>query len=213
MILENYIQSPGWRLFSNIENTLEVETSADVEITVVPEDDYQDILEQIENEERLDEEKDAVENPDESEAQHFLRKKIRSKVKEQREEMISGALFCKLYNGTVLASEENRESNGLRVFFRPTNEIISIKINDVEMIDSLDDRNSLVIPANLIGKLSVEGSDSTLHINNLVAGENAGNNDVYDLCGRRVLTNATADQIRQLRSGLYIINGRKVIIK
>ena len=134
-------------------------------------------------------------------------------MKEQREEMISGALFCKLYNGTVLASEENRESNGLRVFFRPTNEIISIKINDVEMIDSLDDRNSLVIPANLIGKLSVEGNDSTLHINNLVAGENALNNDVYDLCGRRVLINATADQIRQLRSGLYIINGRKVIIK
>ena len=37
--------------------------------------------------------------------------------------------------------------------------------------------------------------------------------DVYDLMGRRVLTSATAEQIASLPAGLYVIAGKKVIIR
>lgn len=37
--------------------------------------------------------------------------------------------------------------------------------------------------------------------------------DVYDLCGMPLFKNGNADQLNQLDSGIYIINGKKVIIK
>ena len=46
----------------------------------------------------------------------------------------------------------------------------------------------------------------------LLVGEN-GTADVYDLNGRVILLNADADALRQLEGGLYIINGKKVVIR
>lgn len=37
--------------------------------------------------------------------------------------------------------------------------------------------------------------------------------DVYDICGRSVFKNGTPDQINQLTTGVYVINGKKVLIK
>lgn len=39
------------------------------------------------------------------------------------------------------------------------------------------------------------------------------NANVYDLTGRCVMTNADAEQLRQLPAGLYIVNGRKLLVK
>lgn len=37
--------------------------------------------------------------------------------------------------------------------------------------------------------------------------------DVYDVCGMPVFKNGNSDQLNQLESGIYVINGKKVIIK
>ncbi|MCH5221696.1 MAG: leucine-rich repeat protein [Muribaculaceae bacterium] len=39
------------------------------------------------------------------------------------------------------------------------------------------------------------------------------NNNVYDLMGRCVIVNATPEQIAGLKSGIYIVNGKKVLVK
>lgn len=38
-------------------------------------------------------------------------------------------------------------------------------------------------------------------------------NNVYDLSGRCVLVNATPEQIKSLRKGIYIVNGKKLLVK
>ena len=38
-------------------------------------------------------------------------------------------------------------------------------------------------------------------------------NDVYDLTGRQIIANATSEQIQKLDAGIYIVNGKKVLVK
>lgn len=81
-----------------------------------------------------------------------------------------------------------------------------------------DAKHILTIPAGIL-KL---GEDSNFMIEAiydieasgvaLLVGEN-GTADVYDLNGRVILLNADADALRQLEGGLYIINGKKVVIR
>ncbi len=47
---------------------------------------------------------------------------------------------------------------------------------------------------------------------NAVMAEN-GVADVYDVAGRMVVRNANADQVKALNAGIYIINGKKVVVK
>ncbi len=44
-------------------------------------------------------------------------------------------------------------------------------------------------------------------------GNDVRSGDVYDLTGRRVLVNATPGQLKQLDRGIYIVGGKKVLVK
>jgi len=46
-----------------------------------------------------------------------------------------------------------------------------------------------------------------------VDGDAHGSGNVYDLTGRCVLINATPEQISRLGKGIYIVNGKKVLVK
>ena len=52
----------------------------------------------------------------------------------------------------------------------------------------------------------------TLGIEDVAVGANKASN-VYDIYGRTVLRNANADAVNSLESGIYIVNGKKVLIR
>lgn len=55
---------------------------------------------------------------------------------------------------------------------------------------------------------------STLGVQGVGTATNANlSSAVYDLTGRLVLVNASDDQIRKLNKGIYIVNGKKVVVK
>lgn len=207
----SYLSAIGWGMFSNIQNTLEVDIPDDVEVTTVPEEDYQDLVEEEESEQRALE---SAENDEPGEMPSIKALKIKRQA-EESENLLNGTLFCKLQNGTVLASEENEDSKGHRVFINSKNgePITSVKVNGVEMIDELVD-NSLVLPAGAVGKLVINGGNKSTGFNNVLLEDlmNKSNN-VYDLTGRCVIVNATSDQLNNLDKGIYIINGKKIAIK
>lgn len=63
-----------------------------------------------------------------------------------------------------------------------------------------------------------QGKSTTVVLSNVSASAyeitaDSGNADVYNLQGIRVLTNALTSEIRALPAGIYIINGRKTVIR
>lgn len=220
--LDSYLEAEGWNLFCNIENTLEVDIPEDVEITTIPEEDYQDLLEEFEmaqkltgnsGEENEGEEGEEGESDEKDIIQTLSTRAGDSNPSENtKSELLNGNSFCRLLNGTVMATEKNDKSLGHRIFiFTPNNEpITSVKINDVEMVDQLDG-NSIVIPGNSVGNLSINGGNDTSKSASLEI-QNQSNN-VYDITGRCVIINASTEQINLLHKGLYIINGKKVLVK
>lgn len=198
----NYLSAIGWGMFSNIQNTLEIDLPEDVELTTVPEEDYLDLAEEIESEQRANE---LAEVPS------------RAMVEETQQidsnSLLKGALFCKLQNGAVMASDKNEASKGHRIFIKVADDqpLTSVKVNEIEMIDQVVD-NSFVLPAGMTGKLVINGG-SRSRIGNIPSDELNSIGNVYDITGRCVLTNATYNQINRLDKGVYIFNGKKVLVK
>lgn len=217
----SYLSATGWGMFSNIHNSLEIDMPDYIEMTTISEDDYQDLVEEEENREKetLYTEEDSEEVNDKENNPALSRKKavkrmLDDRQKEESTNLLAGTLFCKLNHGNVLSSDQNEEDKGYRVFIRSSGkeEIYSVKINNVEMIDKLDQRQSLVLPAGTTGKLVVNGGHSTTNIENIgLISVTSG--DVYDLTGRLILKNATEEQIKHLNQGIYIVNGKKILVK
>ena len=79
----------------------------------------------------------------------------------------------------------------------------------------------LIVPKNSINAykqapqwkefLSIEGS-TTLGITNTVY-NNSGLADVYTIDGTKRISKASTDEINALPKGMYIVNGKKIIIK
>lgn len=232
--MSSYLSAIGWGMFSNIENSLVVDIPEDIEVTTIPEEDYQDLVEEEESEQRALESAEAKDNDEEEtpakdpgdkenagdnenqvtpeQQMAALRSVAIQKQRETSNALLDGSLFCKLNNGTVMASEENPDSKGHRVFIRSTSgkPITSVKINGVEMIDKMEG-NSLIIPAGSAGKIVINGG--TTSNPTIGADKMAATNNVYDLSGRCVLVNATKEQIDRLDKGVYIIGGKKVLVQ
>lgn len=222
----NYLSSPGWGIFSNISNTLEVDIPDEVDVTVIPEEDYQDLVEEEESKEREQDyaeeesgDEEIEERPQGEQPMSLHKTAIMELLANQQQEasnsLLGGELFCKLNNGTVLATESDQESKGQRVFIKSKNgqPITSVKVNGIEMIDQLEN-NSLVLPSGSLGKFIVNGGNQSTNIEGVFSDENTSDaNNVYDLTGRCVLFRATLDQINNLEKGLYIVNGKKICIK
>jgi len=59
---------------------------------------------------------------------------------------------------------------------------------------------------------SIEELDN-LGVEDIVENQPAGDYIVYDLQGTLRLTTANIDEVNQLPSGVYIVNGKKVVIR
>lgn len=87
-----------------------------------------------------------------------------------------------------------------------------VKANNAAVTPDAEGR--FVVPVTADTNISVT-SDGNTGVNDILGGENgeAVSFEVYNLQGIRVLSNASADDVRNLPAGIYIVNGKKVAIK
>lgn len=87
-----------------------------------------------------------------------------------------------------------------------------VKANDAAV--SPDAEGRFVVPVTADTSISI-ANDGHVGVNDILEGENgeAVSFEVYNLQGIRVLSNASADDVRNLPAGIYIVNGKKVAIK
>lgn len=197
----SYLSALGWGMFSNISNTLEINIPEEVEITTIPEEDYQDLAEEEESQQR----EQGVEQPQTQSAG----KKFANKQRETTKSLLGGQLFCRLNHGSVLASDTDEESKGNRVFIRTKDgsPIISVTVNGQERVQDLDSNNSLLLPAGSLGKLVVNGGKET---STREIADNHADADTpcsaYSLTGQLLYTGPKASISQKLPAGVYIIH-------
>lgn len=87
-----------------------------------------------------------------------------------------------------------------------------VKANDSSVNPDAEGR--FVVPVTADTNISI-ANDGHSGVNDILEGENgeAVSFEVYNLQGIRVLRNASADDVRNLPAGIYIVNGKKVVIK
>lgn len=87
-----------------------------------------------------------------------------------------------------------------------------VKANDASVNPDAEGR--FVVPVTADTNISI-ANDGHSGVNDILEGENgeAVSFEVYNLQGIRVLSNASADDVRNLPAGIYIVNGNKVAIK
>lgn len=87
-----------------------------------------------------------------------------------------------------------------------------VKANNASVNPDAEGR--FVVPVTADTNISI-ANDGYSGVNDILEGENgeAVSFEVYNLQGIRVLSNASADDVRNLPAGIYIVNGKKVVIK
>ena len=79
---------------------------------------------------------------------------------------------------------------------------VTVSLADLECADGLDHNNDVM----------AEFSYKTSGVEEIEGDALKGSFDIYDIAGVAVMRGATRNDLRNLKKGIYIINGKKVII-
>lgn len=182
----DYVSAQYWGAFVGIHDNIDVTIDGKADVTYVDEPTYQSLLRN-------------------SRAGTRVGKQAR-----KASNALNPANFANLFNGAQMFVPDNVAT---RFFFNSSLSNYTIEYNGVNVTDQIDRLTGswLAPPMSGTVRLKIVNSDSgveTVFDSTLI-----NNNDVYDTMGRLLIVNATEDQIRALTPGLYIINGKKVMIK
>lgn len=183
----DYISAQYWGSFVGIHDNIDVTITGDEDVTFVDETDYQSLMRSA-----------SVKN---------VKGKLAKKY--AKASTINPINFAKLFNGAQMCVPENKS---VRFFFNGNINGYKVIFNGQDVTSKIDkNTNSWVSPA-------MSGS-ATLQIINSSGVESIFNSgeflssDVYDLYGRIVLRNASEEQLNTLAPGIYILNGKKFVVK
>lgn len=84
-----------------------------------------------------------------------------------------------------------------------------VKVNDTEVAPGEDGIYTATITADTNVKVTLDGNSG---VENVAVGNNAPV-DVYNLQGIEVLHQADSNQIQQLPAGIYIADGKKIVVR
>lgn len=215
----SYINAPQWGRFGNFDASLEVKVDENVDVNVIPEDEYQELAEE---ERLLQEQLDNEAEADKSESPEMKsRKKAARKAASLR--LLDGSQFAKVFNGASLNWEANSSTplhpdKGNRFFIRPKNggQIDAVLYNGENITDRVVD-GILILPSSSDGLLEIvmtnAGVESVAPEFDPSAGCTA-----YSLDGVKVYEGAYVEFEASVESGVYIVrtaNGatRKVAVR
>lgn len=168
----SYLNAPQWGAFGHLENTLDVAINGDGDVTMLPEDEYKDIIES-------EEAKEVVKDYDESATARVMSRARAT----QLSDLASGKHFAALFDGAQLNSESNKK--GYRVFINnvPLDEIEAVTLNG-EDITSQMEGNSVLLPAAAVGKLVINMKTSRI---DAIEGDDVEGAEIwYTLSGLRL---------------------------
>ncbi|MCM1406276.1 MAG: leucine-rich repeat domain-containing protein [[Clostridium] fimetarium] len=206
----NYLNAPQWGMFSELFNRIVVEIPEDVEVTCVPEEEYQEILE----EENLNEEMNAPVEEEEKQPANVRRAARRRAA----QNILDGRSFARLFDGAMLGSSSS--SKGTRVFVnvKENSELVSVIYNGVDIKDQMVG-NSVLVPGVANGSLKIVTRIIDAGVEDVTLGAEAATGlcDVYDLQGHLRFTGDRADVETALPAGIYVVRTatatEKVVIR
>ncbi len=197
-----YVNAAQWGKFGNFEVSLDVDVPDGIEVTVVPEENYEEMAqnEQLEN--------DQLEHtviPGES--QQSRARRINA-IKEQSLELLSGKHFAKVFDNAVIQSYGGKDSKGNRffIFGQKDKDYDKVMYNNEDVTADVVD-GQLLLPANASGKLKI-----IPHVDNSISEINAnpeGFCSVYTIDGVKVKEAYRSELKRLLTPGLYIVRDSK----
>ncbi len=214
----SYVSAPQWGKFGHFDCSLDVDVDSDIDVTVIPEDEYED----LEEEEQLLEEQ--AENQDRGitgeDPDAAARRKAARRAASNR--LLDGSQFARVFNGAAI--NYDRESfasslvpdKGNRYFIntRGDQTLKTVLYNGRDITDQVVD-GILILPSNSEGLLEIRGTKDQSGIS-AVTGDFDGECDIFSLTGMKVFSGRVADFAPE-RRGFYIVrsaNGasRKICI-
>lgn len=189
----SYLNAPGWGKFGNFEFALDVEVPDDVEVTVVPEEDYEEMVqdEELENEQ--------LENSTIPGEPQSVRARRISARKKESSDLLSGIHFAKVFNGATIQSSNRgvaAKGNRFFIFGEPGKDYEMVLYNDADVTDKVID-GQLVLPVNAMGQLRIVGQQTSIEE---LGADIDGHDAVYNLRGVRV-----GNSLEGLPHGVYIV--------
>ncbi|MDE7343942.1 MAG: leucine-rich repeat domain-containing protein, partial [Muribaculaceae bacterium] len=143
-----YLNAAEWGSFTKLKNGLPVIIPQAVEVSAVPEEDYQELLREDYLEEMA--EQSAEENVTEP-AERVMAKARAVRRAAQRSGTLEGRSFARLFDGAGLVP-----GTATRIFINipEGEELAAVKIGDEDVTDLMEG-NSLLVPANAAGSLKI----------------------------------------------------------
>lgn len=190
--LYSYLNAPQWGSFGHMENSLDVEIEGDASVTVLPEDEYEDIAENEDAKNVVDgyDDETGEENGNNTDPKTVIR---RARTR-QLSDLMLGKHFAALFDGAQLNSKSNEK--GYRVFLNDVDlaDIKSITLNGVDITAQMEG-NSILLPAAAFGQLKI--NLDTNGVETIEAQDGNENESWYTLEGFRL-------DRRPLTPGIYI---------
>ncbi|MBO4966314.1 MAG: leucine-rich repeat protein [Muribaculaceae bacterium] len=233
----DYLNAPGWGGFTQLSNFLsmplviedengdavdpESESGDDVTVSVAENGNYDDTVETITSEEEQAAE-DKVRDEEffgnsETENKVEIENRVRRARAAAREntaviEQKAKRAFMRLHSGSQMTIGDNKGYR-VRIACKPGVEIAKVEFNgkDVtgDMVDDILILPELTNSSNL--KITRKGEFGSVHS---IEGDAATKSrDIYNMQGILIKANAAQSDIDALLPGLYIIAGKKVVIK
>ncbi len=187
----SYLNAPGWGKFGNFEFALDVEVPDNVDVTVVPEEDYEEMVQDEELE------KEQIENSSFSDEPDNVRARRIEAAKDEYIGLLGGKHFAKVFNGATIQSSDRKSQKGNRffIFGEVGKDYEKVMYNDTDITDDVVN-GQVVLPANAIGTLTIVKMSSITELATITNGNIA----VYNLRGVKV-----GDSLEGLPHGVYIV--------
>lgn len=232
----DYLNAPGWGAFTQLSNSIfmdyeevyengqaipEGEGQDDIDTGVAENGAYDDIVNNITDEEENaagDRERDnAMYGDDEQNPENIEVRVQRARIIAHEEarntaEVKARKAFTRLYSGLSMTIGDN---TGYRVKIEPKKDVRIVKIEfDGKDITNTYIDGMITLPTQFkSSKLKIYRTVSQSGVKDVTASEREATAHVYTLQGIMVLRDATEAQVRNLKHGMYIYKGRKILVK
>ena len=194
-----YLQAEYWGAFVDIRNCIDVAIPENLEVVYMNEEDYQDIIEVMEEE-----------NPSEHPAD-VRRRALRAMARDSKQDFSKFA--ARLFNNASLYAEDKAQ---IRYFIPNLPEAVDdlvIKYNGKEITSQLDKETmSFVCPPLTSSSTLVIESQKLAGVETVACeGEISVDTPVFDLTG--VVVGHGPEALKNLPAGIYIVAGKKMVVK
>lgn len=186
----NYLNAPQWGMFGNLKCSVDVSVADELDTTMLPEEEYEEIQEEERLEELMEETQPETDAP------------RRAARRAAREALTSGRHYAKVFNGASVNSAGSGKGNRVFINLKPGQELEAVLFNGRDITADLDD-NSLLLPADAQGKLEIKLVNAGIREVSDTGIDADARCDAYTMSGLKIYTGRRADF--KAPAGIYLL--------